>query len=536
MTSEATRTPGRLTPVADRPGPTPGPADRAIAPHRPTPAGIETPNGTFEFAPQLLRVRDAQRRRSRARAPRRAGSILGGARARAPVRGLGGRHPRRDPVHDPRRGHGLGPGRRGRLGRHGPDGRRLPQAGHGRAADPGRGLDHPTPAGGSSTRPVTSSMRRPASCSRPRPASTSRPARTQKRALRDRYAYRATEAPETGAAAAVEPARPTRWTATVIETPVRERGDGPRRRVRRRPPRRRGGARHGPGRVHERPGGFAAALTKGLAALADPGVPRRPAADRPGHRRGHGVRWPLMAAVQRGFRNATRGVRPTPLLFIADRLFHETELEARWFAFGLLERTLDVETERTWQLLRRAAREAGDWITVDSLAHPYAKGIAAEPYRWAELELLVVQPVPLGAPPRRLDDRDDDPRRPAPRPRPAGRRPRPAAAGNLMGDAEPDVQKALAWAYRSLTVVDRAATERPFATRRSARPAMTTATAPGSSGTRLPSSIPRRPPSCAADWPASASAPARRRPRAAAETAARFGGLPDPPATRSRPC
>ena len=28
----------------------------------------------------------------------------------------------------------------------------------------------------------------------------------------------------------------------------------------------------------------------------------------------------------------------------------------------------------------------------------------------------------------------------------------------LMGDAEPDVQKALAWAYRSLTAVDRVAT------------------------------------------------------------------------------
>ena len=96
--------------------------------------------------------------------------------------------------------------------------------------------------------------------------------------------------------------------------------------------------------------------------------------------------------MSRGFRNATRGDRPTPLLFIADRLFRERELEARWFAFGLLERTLAGETERTWQLLRRAAREAGDWITVDSLAHPYGKGILAEPYRWAELEQLVYSP------------------------------------------------------------------------------------------------------------------------------------------------
>ena len=127
------------------------------------------------------------------------------------------------------------------------------------------------------------------------------------------------------------------------------------------------------------PDGFAAALTKGLAALADPAYLDGQQRVAPGIGQVHGVRWPLMAAVQRGFRNATRGERPTPLLFIADRLFHETELEARWFAFGLLERTLDVETERTWQLLRRAAREAGDWITVDSLAHPYAKGSPPSP-------------------------------------------------------------------------------------------------------------------------------------------------------------
>jgi hypothetical protein len=30
--------------------------------------------------------------------------------------------------------------------------------------------------------------------------------------------------------------------------------------------------------------------------------------------------------------------------------------------------------------------------------------------------------------------------------------------GELIGDAEPDVQKALAWAYRSMAAVDRAAT------------------------------------------------------------------------------
>ena len=175
----------------------------------------------------------------------------------------------------------------------------------------------------------------------------------------------------------------------------------------------------------------------------------------------HGVRWPLLAAVQRGFRNALDGRSPaTPLLFIADRLFREPELEARWFAFGLLERTLDTETERTWQLLRRAAREAGDWITVDSLAHPYGKGIAAEPYRWAELEQLVYSPSRwerrlVGSTIATMTHVD---RRARPRSR--GRRATPCrCSAALMGDAEPDVQKALSWAYRSLTVVDRPATE-----------------------------------------------------------------------------
>ena len=207
------------------------------------------------------------------------------------------------------------------------------------------------------------------------------------------------------------------------------------------------------------PDAFAAALRRGLADLADPDYLAGQQRVAPGIGAVHGVRWPLLAAIQRGFRNATRGDRPTTLLFVADRLFREVELEARWFAFGLLERTLATETERTWQLLRRAAREAGDWITVDSLAHPYAKGIAAEPYRWAELEQLVYSPSRwerrlVGSTIATMTHVD----------RRRGRDPDVAVhalplLGQLIGDAEPDVQKALSWAYRSLTVVDAGATE-----------------------------------------------------------------------------
>jgi 3-methyladenine DNA glycosylase AlkD len=206
------------------------------------------------------------------------------------------------------------------------------------------------------------------------------------------------------------------------------------------------------------PDAFAAALRTGLAALADPEYLEGMRSVVPGVGQVHGVRRPLLAAVSRGFRNETRRDRPTSLLFIADRLFREPHLEARWFAFGLLERTLAADPERTWQLLRRAAREAGDWATVDDLAHPYGIGIAAEPYRWAELEQLVYSPSKwerrlIGSTIATMTHGN----------RRTGRDPAlvPTALGlleQLMGDAEPDVQKALAWAYRSLAQRDLAAT------------------------------------------------------------------------------
>ena len=227
----------------------------------------------------------------------------------------------------------------------------------------------------------------------------------------------------------------------------------------------------------------------------------------------HGVRRPLLAAVSRGFRHATRGERATQLLFIADRLFREPHLEARWFAFGLLERTLAADPERTWQLLRRAAREAGDWATVDDLAHPYGIGIAAEPYRWAELEQLVYSPsrwerrliastIATMTHGNRRTGRDPDLV--------------PTALGlldQLMGDAEPDVQKALAWAYRSLAQRDPEATTAALRARPISPPKRRTATARGSFATASPSSPPATPTSCAPGSPGSAGAAVLHRPR-----------------------
>ncbi len=202
------------------------------------------------------------------------------------------------------------------------------------------------------------------------------------------------------------------------------------------------------------PEAFADALRAGLREIADPDYLEGQRRVAPGIRALYGVRWPLIEAVKRGFRETTRRDRTSTWLFVADRLLREQELESRWFAFGLLERLVGDEPERTWQLVRRAARQAGDWITVDSLAHVVGKGILAEPYRWAELEQLVYSPSRWE---RRLvgstiattpfvDRRN-------------GRQPEVAVRGlaliaQLIGDSEPDVQKALAWGLRSLVLVD----------------------------------------------------------------------------------
>ena len=206
------------------------------------------------------------------------------------------------------------------------------------------------------------------------------------------------------------------------------------------------------------PTAFADLLRAGLASLADPEYLAGQRRIAPGIGTLHGVRWPLIEAIRRGFREATRHERSSGWLEVADRLLREPELEARWFAFGLLERLVDDDTERAWQLIRRASREAGDWITVDSLAHPVGKGILHESYRWAELEQLVFSPSRWE---RRLVGSTIatmpfiDRRR--------GRAPEVAThglglIGDLIGDSEPEVQKALSWALRSMAGVDVAAT------------------------------------------------------------------------------
>jgi 3-methyladenine DNA glycosylase AlkD len=206
------------------------------------------------------------------------------------------------------------------------------------------------------------------------------------------------------------------------------------------------------------PTAFARRLSSAFAELADPEYRAGQAFVAPGIGPTHGVRTPLQVAVRKGFERASRRASPSELLVVCDRLLREPERETRWFAISTLQRTLPSDPERTWQLLRRAAAEADDWITVDDLAHPYGKGILAEPYRWAELEQLTVSPSRWE---RRLVGSTI-----ATMPyvnRRLGRAPDVAATAlpllaTLVGDAEPDVQKALSWAYRSMTIVDLPAT------------------------------------------------------------------------------
>jgi 3-methyladenine DNA glycosylase AlkD len=276
------------------------------------------------------------------------------------------------------------------------------------------------------------------------------------------------------------------------------------------------------------PDAFAAALQRGLEGLADPEYAEGMRYVAPGIGTVHGVRRPLLAAVARAFRQETRRDPPTRLLFIADRLFQEPHLEARWFAFGLLERTLAADPERTWQLLRRAAREAGDWATVDDLAHPYGIGIAAEPYRWAELEQLVYSPSRWE---RRLIGSTIATMTHGNRRTSRGPELVPIALGLLdllMGDAEPDVQKALAWAYRSLAQRDAAATTAALRHQTD----LAVENADGHRAWVVRDSLSKLAPTDADDLRARLAG-IRKRAGApstspAATTAAGFGGLPDP--------
>lgn len=200
------------------------------------------------------------------------------------------------------------------------------------------------------------------------------------------------------------------------------------------------------------------ALVEGLRGLADPEYLAGQRRVAPGIGALLGVRQPLLTAVGTTLRRGLRHDSSVTRLDLAARLLREAPLELHWLAFDLIERAIGADPERAWQLVRAEARTSADWITVDSLAHVAGRGILAEPYRWAELEQLVYSPSRwerrlVGSTIATIPYVD----------RVAGRTGQVAArglsiVGELIGDSAPEVQKALSWALRSMTLADRAAT------------------------------------------------------------------------------
>ena len=206
------------------------------------------------------------------------------------------------------------------------------------------------------------------------------------------------------------------------------------------------------------PEAFEKTMHEGLRELADPEYQAGQHHVAPRLGRTYGVRTPLLTVAARAMRKASVGTSPALLLFAVERLLADDVLELRWFAFHLLDETLRTDPTRSWQLLRRAARDAADWITVDALAHPLSRGILREPFRWAEIEQLAFSASPwerrlVGSTIATIPFAN----------RTTGRTPdyvqrSLSLLGTLIGDADPDVQKALAWAYRSVAMVDPTAT------------------------------------------------------------------------------
>ena len=205
------------------------------------------------------------------------------------------------------------------------------------------------------------------------------------------------------------------------------------------------------------PDAFVDALRDGFRRLADDAYAAEQDRVAPGAGPSFGVRGPLLAAVARQLREPLGEASSATALGLAERLATEEERELVLFGHVCLRRALPTEPERSWQLMRRLARKAGDWMSVDSLAELFAYGILLERFRWAELEQLVYSPHKWE---RRLVG-STVARLPFELPKHL-RGQLQATPGltlirSLLGDADEDVQKALSWALRSWNDVDQAA-------------------------------------------------------------------------------
>jgi 3-methyladenine DNA glycosylase AlkD len=204
------------------------------------------------------------------------------------------------------------------------------------------------------------------------------------------------------------------------------------------------------------PDEFVALLREGLRGLVDPASAATLAIVSPGITPEHTVRRPLLELVVKPIRRALRSGSSATALWLAQRLIEADHRDLRLFALLPLRRALAPDPELTWQLLRRMGSRAHDWIEVDSLADLWARGILAEPFRWAELDALVLSQQPcerrlVGATLATIPHRVPRARRAELRGAASGRA--FSLVSMLMGDAEPLVQKALAWAIREWSLV-----------------------------------------------------------------------------------
>jgi hypothetical protein len=217
----------------------------------------------------------------------------------------------------------------------------------------------------------------------------------------------------------------------------------------------------------EDPESFTRVLTEGLQRLADPVYEREQERVAPGSGATIGVRWPLVHAVQRTLRRPLAEASSSSALWLAQRLSSSEYREVRLFSLPCLLRALPDDPERAWQLMRRLARGSHDWISVDSLAEVYATGILAESFRWAEIEQLVYSEHRME---RRLVG-STLARMPYAMNAAARRTGVPATlagralelVGQLVGDADDQVQKSLSWALREWSRVARVAVEKLLA-------------------------------------------------------------------------
>ncbi len=205
------------------------------------------------------------------------------------------------------------------------------------------------------------------------------------------------------------------------------------------------------------PDAFLQALADGLPGLVDADHHALTARVSPGIEPTYAVRGSTRQALMRPVAAALRQGPSASALSLAQHLSGADHRDLRLYALPCLRRSLREDPERSWQVLRRMAARAADWIEVDSLAEVWAVAILAEPYRWAELEQLVYSPrtyerrlvgATLATLPHRV---------------PVARRADLQGGlsyrsmdllAQLMGDAEEMVQKALSWAVRNWSRFD----------------------------------------------------------------------------------